>query len=128
MPTLIAALEQGADVAIGSRALQASLITGHLAGLRTSMGRAFNVIVRVITRCRLRDTECGFKGFRGEDRFGFDVEVLWLARRFGYGVVEVPVTCHYHGANSVCRVRDCLSMLVDLVRIRWYDRTGRYDR
>jgi len=139
MPTLIDALERGADVAIGSRALPASQITGHLAGFRTSMGHAFNLIVRFITRCSLRDTQCGFKGFRAEaahrifrvqrlDRFGFDVEVLWLARRFGYRIVEVPVTCHYHGASSVRRAWDALSMLLDLLRIRWYDRTGRYDR
>ena len=81
----------------------------------------------------IADTQCGFKGFRAEaarkifgaatiDRFGFDVEVLYLARRLGYRIDEMPVVCTYHGGSSVNRIGDVISMAADLIRVRWRHR------
>jgi len=134
---LLAALERGADVAIGSRAVEGARVTGDRARFRTTMGRAFNLIVRSLAVPGVHDTQCGFKGFTAEaadrifrvqrlDRFGFDVEVLRLARRFGFTVAEVPVSCVYHGGSSVRRVWDAASMLIDVGRVRWNEVTGRY--
>jgi dolichyl-phosphate beta-glucosyltransferase len=83
------------------------------------------------------DSQCGFKAFRRAaaqqlfgaqriDRFAFDVEVLWLARRWGFRVAELPVTVVYYSQSSVRRVFDSITMVRDLVRIRWAALRGRY--
>lgn len=136
---LLEALDRGADVAIGSRVLAASSVSGPQPMLRQSMGSLFNVFVRTVALPGLRDTQCGFKGFRREaaarifalqrlDRFGFDVEVLFLARRMGLTIAEIPVTCVYHGGSSVSRVGDALTMARDVVRVRLNALAGRYTR
>jgi glycosyltransferase involved in cell wall biosynthesis len=133
----IAALVAGADLAIGSRALPASSVRGERQPLRQVLGRVFNWVVQRAVLPGLQDTQCGFKAFRGAigrtlfraqriDRFGFDVEVLRLARRSGYRIVEVPVTCEYGPSSSVRRLRDGVSMLRDLVAILWHDWRGRH--
>ena len=97
-----AAQEAGAQVAIGSRALDRSLIGVHQPLFRESAGKLFNLTVRVITGLPFRDTQCGFKLFETSaareifrrqqlERFGFDVEVLFIARKLGYSSIEVPV-------------------------------------
>lgn len=134
----VAALEAGADVAIGSRALAESSVRGDRQRLRHSLGRVFNWVVQRTALPGLRDTQCGFKAFRGAiarelfqaqhiDRFGFDVEVLRIALQRGHRVVEIPVTCEYHPTSSVRRLGDGISMLRDLVAILWHDWRGRYD-
>ena len=134
----VAALESGADLAIGSRRLEESKETGDPQPLRRSLGRLFNWLVQRLLLPGIRDTQCGFKAFRGAiarslfqvqqiDRFGFDVEVLSIARRRGYRVVEVPVICEYHASSSVRRLRDGASMLKDLGWIVWRSARGRYD-
>jgi dolichyl-phosphate beta-glucosyltransferase len=81
----------------------------------------------------LTDTQCGFKGFTAQaartifaaqtiDRFGFDVEVLYLARKHHYRIDEVPVICTYHSGSSIRRVGDVLNMLSDVCRVRWRHR------
>lgn len=131
-------LHDGADVAIGSRMLAASQISGDRQHLRRSMGSVFNWLVQRLLLPGFADTQCGFKAFRRGaarrifavqriDRFAFDVEVLWLARRFGFRIVEVPVVCEYSRASSVRRFRDGVSILRDLVRIRGQARRGAYD-
>jgi glycosyltransferase involved in cell wall biosynthesis len=133
----VAVLEAGADLAIGSRALDQSRVLGERQRLRQSLGWMFNRVVQWTMLPGLRDTQCGFKAFRGEvarslfsaqriDRFGFDVEVLCIARQRGYRIVEVPVTCEYHASSSVRRLRDGLLMLRDLAEILWHDWRGRY--
>lgn len=132
------ALRDGADVAIGSRTLAESQISGDRQHLRRSMGSLFNWLVQRLLLPGFADTQCGFKAFRREaarrifavqriDRFAFDVEVLWLARRFGLRIVEVPVVCEYSSASSVRRFRDGVSILRDLLRIREQARRGAYD-
>lgn len=132
------ALDKGAELAIGSRALDESAERGVRQPMRHWLGRAFNWVVQRTALPGLRDTQCGFKAFSGQvarklfrvqriDGFGFDVEILYIARRTGHSIVEVPVSCEYHSSSSVRRFRDGASMLGDLIAIRWNDWRGRYD-
>ncbi|HEV2387475.1 MAG TPA: dolichyl-phosphate beta-glucosyltransferase [Candidatus Acidoferrales bacterium] len=135
---LLDALER-ADVAIGSRALDRSLIETHQSAAREFAGRLFNGFVRLITGVRFLDTQCGFKAFRmGRARpifeqqriedFGFDPELLFLARRHGLKAVEVPVRWAHDPASKIRMGRDSLRMFWDLVQVRWNAIAGRYPR
>jgi glycosyltransferase involved in cell wall biosynthesis len=135
---LLAALAN-ADVAIGSRALDRSLITVHQSQLRELAGILFNWIVRTITGVPFRDTQCGFKAFVLErarilfeqqkiEDFGFDPEILFLAKRHGLLAVEIPVRWAHDPATKVRVFRDSLRMFVDLLLIRWNRLAGRYPR
>jgi len=137
---LIDALNTGnCDVAIGSRALDRSLITVHESPFREFAGIVFNAIVRVILRLPFVDTQCGFKAFRREpcailfeqqtiERFGFDPELLYLARHHGLRAVEIPVRWGHSPATKVSMLRDSLQMFLDVFRIRWNSLLGRYPR
>jgi dolichyl-phosphate beta-glucosyltransferase len=122
------ALDGGADVAIGSRALAASRIEVRQHPTREAMGKAFNLLVRTLAMSGIRDTQCGFKLFTrpaadalfGEarvDRFAFDVEVLLLARG-RFRVVEVPVVWRHIEQSKISPLRDAARMAFDLVKIR----------
>jgi glycosyltransferase involved in cell wall biosynthesis len=132
-----AAKREGAQVAIGSRALDRSLITIHQSFFRQTAGRIFNLLVRTLTGLPFRDTQCGFKLFSRDaaraifsrqrlDRFGFDVEALWLAAKLGFRIVEVPVRWAHSEGTKVRMFRDSLNMLLDLLRIRCHQIRGRY--
>jgi glycosyltransferase involved in cell wall biosynthesis len=134
---LAAAAAEGAAVAIGSRALNRSLIEVHQSFFRESAGRVFNLLMRLLIGLPFQDTQCGFKLFETRaaremfrrqrlERFGFDVEVLYLARRLGYRVIEVPVRWSHTEGTKVSMFRDSLNMFLDLVRIRWNALRGRY--
>ena len=134
---LLAAIDAGCDVAIGSRALPQSDIRQAQPLWRETMGRIFNGFVQVTALPGIRDTQCGFKCFTREaarlifprqriDRFGFDVEVLWLARKLGLRIAEVPVAWIDHPGSTVHPVRDSSRMLVDVVRVRLHDMRGDY--
>jgi dolichyl-phosphate beta-glucosyltransferase len=136
-PRLIAAIESGADVAIASRALAASRVQVHQPWWRESMGRIFNWFVQRLALPGIKDSQCGFKCFRGEvahrvfalqrtDRFAFDVEVLSIARSLGYRIAELPVTWIDQPASTVNPVTAPAGMLVDLVRIRMNHLMRRY--
>ena len=99
---LLEALEGGADIAIGSRWMQTELQTQRQSKARQVLGRAFNLLLRGMLRLDFKDTQCGFKAFRRSaakaifpqqtiERWGFDPEILFLARRLDFTVVEVPV-------------------------------------
>ncbi len=133
----LAAAAQGAAVAIGSRALDRSLIAVHQSFLRENAGRAFNLLMRLATGLPFKDTQCGFKLFEARaarevfkrqrlERFGFDAEVLFIARRLGYRAVEVPVRWSHSEGTKVSMFRDSLAMFVDLLRIRWNQARGLY--
>ena len=135
---LIAALEHF-DVAIGSRAVNRSLITVHQSPLREFAGILFNKIVRVILRLPFVDTQCGFKAFLREpcriifaqqriEGFGFDPELLYLARHHGLRAVEIPVRWGHSPATKVSMLRDSMQMFADVFRIRWNALVGRYPR
>lgn len=139
METLFAALREPCDVAIASRALPGSRVEVHQPWYRETMGRLFNVLVQALAVPGIRDSQCGFKCFTREaghnichrmtrERFGFDVEMLYLARMLGYRVREVPVIWRNSPQTRVHALYDSCSMLCDVFRIRWNDLCGRYDR
>jgi dolichyl-phosphate beta-glucosyltransferase len=130
------ALAAGADVAVASRALAASRVEVHQPALRELSGRVFNLLVRALLLPGLADTQCGFKLFTAEaaneafarcriDGFSFDVEALYVARRLGRRVVEVPVTWRNDAATRVTLARGVLAF-ADLLRIRANAVAGRY--
>lgn len=123
------AVDGAAEVIIGSRDVQDSDIEQHQPWYREAMGRTFNRIVQMMAVPGVKDTQCGFKLFSREaarrcfghmtiDRFAFDVEVLFLARRFGYTVVEVGVRWRNDERSTVDPLRDATRMFADVMRIR----------
>lgn len=136
---LFAALAAGNDVAIGSRALDRSLIEIHQSRFRELAGIFFNLLVRAFTGLSFHDTQCGFKAFRRErarivfdqqriERFGFDPEILFLAKRHGLRCAEIPVRWAHDPLTKVHILVDALRMFADLFRIRWNAVLGRYPR
>lgn len=120
-------------VAIGSRAVDETLVRKRQPFYRQFMGKSFNAFVRLLAVPGIGDTQCGFKLFRGDvahdlfsrariDRFAYDVEILYLARRRGIAIAEVPVLWFNSPESKVAVVRDSLRMLRDLLRIRWIHR------
>jgi dolichyl-phosphate beta-glucosyltransferase len=135
---LIAALDTN-DIAIGSRAVDRSLIEVHQSSFREFAGIVFNTLVRVILRLPFVDTQCGFKAFRREpcrvifeqqtiERFGFDPELLYLARHHGLRCAEIPVRWAHSPATKVSMFRDSVQMFLDVFVIRWNSLRGRYPR
>jgi glycosyltransferase involved in cell wall biosynthesis len=127
-----------ADVAFGSRALNRELIGVRQPIFRDFGGRVFNFFMKTITGLRYKDTQCGFKAFRRElslavfklqsiERFGFDPEVLYIARKRGLRLLEVPVVWNDSEGSTVNYASDSIKMFVDLLRIRLNDIAGRYD-
>lgn len=136
---LISALHDGYDVAIGSRAVNRDLIEVHESAFREFAGIIFNKIVRITLRLPFVDTQCGFKAFRRErcrilfeqqtiERFGFDPELLYLARHHGLHAAEIPVRWAHSPATKVNMLRDSVQMFVDVFVIRWNAICGRYRR
>jgi dolichyl-phosphate beta-glucosyltransferase len=126
---MMARFDAGADVVIASRTAPGSRVEGAPPAGRDVMSKVFNLAVQAVAVPGIADTQCGFKGFTASaadaifsaaksDRFGFDVEALYLARKHGFTIVELPVICRYHGGSSVNRVSDGLRMFADVVAIR----------
>jgi glycosyltransferase involved in cell wall biosynthesis len=137
MPKLLAALAAGADIAIGSRWLRAELQTRRQSLHRQLFGRVFNLLLRIILGLRFKDTQCGFKAFTRRaaqtilplqriERWGFDPEILFLARKFGFRVEEVPVLWGHSGDTRIHPLADGARMFWEMLRVRWYDLTGKY--
>lgn len=135
---LEAALRDGADVAIGSRALYAEGVQVTARSYRRLIGRTFHLLVRALTVRGFQDTQCGFKLFRAQaahnlfsrmrmDGFSFDVELLLMAARQGYRVAEVPVNWTHQPGSRVNLALDSLRMARDLFRIRALALKGVYD-
>jgi dolichyl-phosphate beta-glucosyltransferase len=127
----------GYDVAIASRELPGSRRIGE-PYYRHLMGRVFNFIVRLLAVPKIQDTQCGFKVFRREvaqhvfraqtlDGWAFDVEVLYIALRRGYTLVEVPVTWYYMPGTRVSPIRDSVRMFMEVWRVRRNGSQGLYD-
>jgi dolichyl-phosphate beta-glucosyltransferase len=138
MPKLLDALVQGADIAIGSRWLKVELQTQRQSLHRQVFGRIFNLLLRIILGLRFKDTQCGFKAFTRRaaqtilplqhiERWGFDPEILFLARKFGFRVEEVPVLWGHSGGTRINPLVDGARMFQEMLRIRWYDLMGKYD-
>ena len=136
---LLAAIGAGNDFAIGSRAIDRSLIAVRQARHRELAGILFNKFVRFFTGLPFHDTQCGFKAFLRQpsqvvfqqqriEGFGFDPEILFLAKRHGLHGVEVPVRWAHDPATKVHVLRDSIRMFCELIVIRWNALTGHYPR
>lgn len=130
-------LDSDVDIAIASREAPGAVRYGEPV-YRHLIGRAFNTLVRLMTIPGIQDTQCGFKSFRAsvaEDIFRyqrlngwtFDVEVLFIAQRRGYRILELPIPWYYNPGSRVNVLRDSLAMFGDLFRIRYNAFKGRYD-
>jgi dolichyl-phosphate beta-glucosyltransferase len=137
-PKLFGALEQGADIAIGSRWLRAETQTQRQPLHRQIFGRIFNLMLRITLGLKFKDTQCGFKAFKQPavhaifplqkiERWGFDPETLFLARKFKFKVQEIPVAWGHSGGARIHPLVDGSRMFIEMLRIRWYDLTGKYD-
>jgi dolichyl-phosphate beta-glucosyltransferase len=135
---LEAAIGDGADVAVGSRALRAQGVQVEAKMYRHVIGRTFHRLVERLADAGVKDTQCGFKLFRASvaqdlfsrmrmNGFSFDVEVLVMARRRGYKVAEVPVNWTHQPGSKVRLTVDSLRMARDLFRIRAHWLGGDYD-
>jgi dolichyl-phosphate beta-glucosyltransferase len=136
---IAAARERGAAVAIGSRAMNRSLIGVHQSLFRETAGRIFNLFMRVLTGLPFADTQCGFKLFEHGaarevfrrqriERWGFDAEVLFIARKLGYKSIEVPVRWNHSEGTKVSMFSDSVNMFLDLLRIRRNHLRGLYQK
>ncbi len=132
-----AARKHNASIAIGSRALNRALVAVHQSIFREFAGRLFNLIMRLVTGLPFWDTQCGFKLYGASaareifrrqrlEGFSFDVEDLFIARKLGYKIVEVPVRWSHAEGTKVSMTRDSLRMFADLARIRWFEARGFY--
>ena len=137
LPRLLKVLDEGYGVVIASRALPGSNIEVRQPWYRENMGRLFNFCVRALALPGLHDTQCGFKLFTAEaaakafaparlDGFSFDVEALFVARRHGCRIAEVPVTWRNDEATRVGTFKGAVAF-ADLARIRMNDWRGAYD-
>ena len=126
------------DVAIASREAPGAVRYDE-PWYRHLMGRVFNLLVRLLAVPDIQDTQCGFKCLRREaardlfsvqkiDGWAFDVEILHIAQRRGYRLVEVPIHWYYGEGSRVSPIRDSLKMVVEVLRVRRNGRAGLYDR
>lgn len=124
-------LEEGYDIAIGSRSVSGSKVLKRQTWYRQLMGKIFNKIVQAIAVSGIRDTQCGFKLFKGDaarmvfarlriERFAFDVEALYLAKKMGFRIREAPVVWVNSPDSKVSIFRDSLRMMRDLLKIRFH--------
>jgi dolichyl-phosphate beta-glucosyltransferase len=137
---LFAAIEvDGADIAIGSRWLATSRQTHRQPLYRQIFGRVFNALTRMVMRLPYADTQCGFKAFTRDaaqtvfqlqtiERWGFDPEILFIARKRRFKVKEVPVSWAHDARSRISYLRDGLQMLKELAIVRWNAILGRYGR
>ncbi|HSE19217.1 MAG TPA: dolichyl-phosphate beta-glucosyltransferase [Pyrinomonadaceae bacterium] len=138
-PKLVEPIVNGQfDVTFGSRALDRGLIGVHQSWRREQGGRVFNLVVRLATGMPFWDTQCGFKAFRMStcrplikaatvDRFGFDVELLFLAFRAGLNLKEIPVRWDHNEGSKVTLFTDSFKMVNEVNLIRQQARRGVYD-
>lgn len=126
---LLAELERGADVAIASRQLPGSILTVHQPRYREVAGRMFGILNMAILLPGIPDSQCGFKAFKRAaaheilshqqlSGWAFDAELLFIARKLGYTIAQVPVTWHNDPNSKVHMIRDGFKMVADLFRIR----------
>jgi glycosyltransferase involved in cell wall biosynthesis len=136
---LLAAINDGADIAIGSRWLERGRQTHRQPFYRQFFGRCFNVVTRAVMGMHFADTQCGLKAFTHEaaqtvfqlqtiERWGFDPEILFIALKRGYRVVEVPVSWAHDERSRMSYLRDGIKMLEEIAMIRWNAFRGLYGK
>jgi dolichyl-phosphate beta-glucosyltransferase len=137
-PKLFQALDEGADIAIGSRWLRAETQTQRQPLHRQLFGRIYNLVLRLTLGLRFADTQCGFKAFKQPavqaifplqkiERWGFDPEILFLAKKLKFKIREVPVAWGHSGGTRINPLVDGSRMVMEMFRIRWFDLTGKYN-
>jgi glycosyltransferase involved in cell wall biosynthesis len=135
---LFAALESGADVAIGSRWMDRSLQFERQPLLRRIYSRTFNLFLKIVMGLNFYDTQCGFKAFTREaaqaifplqqiHRWAFDVELIFLAHKMGLKVAEVAVRWGHDDRSKMHPIRDGIRMGFEVLKVRWWSWTGKYD-
>lgn len=135
---LLAKVEEGWDIVVGSRKHVGTTTLVRARRLRALTSRAFNLLTELVLLGQYRDTQCGLKAFRSDvarlifsrtrvDRFAFDVEVFHLAERYRLSLAEVPVTLANTATSSIRVGIDAARMLADLWRIRRWAGQGAYD-
>lgn len=133
----VALVQSGADIAIGGRDLPASERDPSYPAARRLLGRGFSLVVRLLLVSDIPDTQCGLKAFSASAAkllfseskirgFGFDFEVLFLARKYGFRLERIPVSMSHRHASKVRLVRDSLRMLVEVLRVRYWNRIQAY--
>jgi dolichyl-phosphate beta-glucosyltransferase len=136
---LFAAIAGGADIAIGSRWLESGRQIHRQPLYRQFFGRCFNIVCRMVMNLPFADTQCGFKAFTRAaaqtvfqlqtiKRWGFDPEILFIAIKRGYRIVEVPVSWAHDERTRMSYLRDGLQMLKELALVRWNALTGHYSK
>ena len=134
---LFAAIAEGTDIAIGSRWLNSELQIKRQPLYRQVFGRIFNLVLRLILRLNFKDTQCGFKAFTSRaartlfplqkiERWGFDPELLYLARKMRFSVREVPIAWSHREGTRINPLRDGIRMFGEVLKIRWNALTGKY--
>jgi dolichyl-phosphate beta-glucosyltransferase len=134
---LIREIEKGADVAFGSRWLEADTQTERQPILRQIAGRVYNILLRGILGLNFKDTQCGLKAFNRAaaekvftrqkiERWGFDPELLFIAKKFNMKLVEVPVEWAHDDRSKINPIVDGFKMFLEMLKIRWNGITGRY--
>jgi len=129
LPKLLKKLKNGVDVAIGSRALNQEMIKEHQPFYREMMGKIFNKIVQALVVKGISDTQCGFKGFTAKateeifqlakiDGFSFDVELVYLAKKLGLNIEEIPVEWYNDERSKVNPITDSIRMIIEIFKIR----------
>jgi glycosyltransferase involved in cell wall biosynthesis len=136
---LIAAIAGGADIAIGSRWLERTRQTIRQPLYRQIFGRCFNGVTRAVMGLPYADTQCGFKAFTRAaaqtvfqlqtiERWGFDPEILFIALKRGYRIVEVPVSWAHDERSKISYLKDGMRMLQDIAIVRSNAMLGRYNK
>jgi glycosyltransferase involved in cell wall biosynthesis len=136
---LFAAIEEGADIAIGSRWMESGRQTHRQPLYRQFFGRCFNLVTRMVMNLPFADTQCGFKAFKRDaaqtvfqlqtiERWGFDPEILFIAIKRGFKVVEVPVSWAHDERTRMSYLKDGMKMLEELAIIRCNALLGRYNK
>jgi glycosyltransferase involved in cell wall biosynthesis len=136
---LFAAIESGADIAIGSRWLKSSRQTHRQPLYRQFFGRCFNIVARTVMGLKFADTQCGFKAFTHQaaqtvfqlmtiERWGFDPEILFIGLARGFWIIEVPVSWAHDARTRISYIRDGFKMLQEIVVIRWNAIRGLYGK
>jgi dolichyl-phosphate beta-glucosyltransferase len=131
-------VEDQYDVTFGSRALDRSLIGSRQSILREAIGRGGNWIQYFLTGLTFKDTQCGFKAFRREaaqsvfplqriEGFGFDPEILFIAKKLGWRLLEIPVRWNHIEGSKLHVIASPLKALLEVATIRWNDQTGKYN-
>jgi glycosyltransferase involved in cell wall biosynthesis len=136
---LFAAISEGADISIGSRWLKTSRQTHRQPLYRQFFGRCFNLVIRTVMGLEFADTQCGFKAFTRSaaetvfqlatvERWGFDPEILFIALKRGFWIIEVPVSWAHDSRSRISYIKDGMKMLEELVIIRWNAFRGLYGK